>query len=66
MEGRGPHNLQGGLPLHPTQGQVRPPTLPSQRLPIGHCLPQSPRRGQGLEASHHHQATAVSDCSFSN
>ena len=42
---QGSHDLQGGLSVDPAKGQVRAATLPPKRLPIGHRLSQSPRRG---------------------
>ncbi|KAI3483186.1 hypothetical protein L1887_53966 [Cichorium endivia] len=50
------HDVSRRIPEQAAQVQVHAAALPSQRLSLGHRLPEHPRRGQGLEAGHHDQA----------
>lgn len=52
----GSNDLQGRLPKHPSQGEVRPASFPPQCLPLGHGVLVPARRGERLEAGHYHQA----------
>merc|ERR1712158_134035 len=58
QESRWDDEPQGRLSFNSTQSQVRSPSVPPQRIPLGNSLPLVARRGEGLEACDHGQAVA--------
>lgn len=46
---------QHRIPHQTPEMQIHPTSLPPQRLPLRHRLPQHPQRRRRLETRHHHQ-----------
>lgn len=53
------NDFQRRLPDQPAEMQVRASFVPSECLPVGHCLPVAARRGEGLASGNHNQTDSA-------